>query len=34
VSGLTAGVYDLVLYPHCSSTGAFQSPSVVRVTVQ
>jgi hypothetical protein len=34
VSGLAPGVYDLVLYPHCSSTGAFENPNVVRITVQ
>jgi hypothetical protein len=34
VSGLAPGVYDLVVYPHSSITGAFQNPSVVRITVQ
>jgi hypothetical protein len=34
VSGLSPGVYDLVLYPHSSVSGAFSSPTVVRVTVQ
>jgi Fibronectin type III domain len=34
VSGLAPGVYDLVVYPHSSITGVFESPSVVRVTVQ
>ena len=33
VSGLTPGVYALVLYPH-SSTGGFQSPTVLSITVQ
>jgi Fibronectin type III domain len=31
---LDAGVYDLVLFPHSSITGRFESPSVIRVTVQ
>lgn len=34
VTGLTAGTYDLVLFAHRQSTGAFENIKIVRVTVQ
>jgi fibronectin type III domain protein len=34
VSGLAPGDYDLLLYPHNSTTGAFEGPTSVRIKVQ
>jgi hypothetical protein len=34
VSGLSPGVYDLVVYPHSSVTDRFEAPTVLRITVQ
>jgi len=34
VNGLSPGTYDLVLYTHRQSSGAFENIKIIRVTVQ